>query len=85
MHQPAERNSDIFTRPSKRVEMISKEPSSKKAFEVAEEWASKIRKLGMTDRFGMQMDPLPHGFWGVYLIDRSIPEDDDPKSKGKKK
>jgi hypothetical protein len=75
----------IFTRPSKRSEMIAKEWTSALAFEVAEEWASKIRKLGMTERFGMQMESLPRGGWGVYLIDRSIPEDDNPKSKGKQK
>jgi hypothetical protein len=55
------------------------------AFEIAEEWAEKIRKFGVADRFGMRMDELPRGFWGVYLIDRSIPEDDKTKSKGKKK
>ncbi|MFG3176572.1 hypothetical protein ACGFZC_16110 [[Kitasatospora] papulosa] len=55
--------------------MIAKEPSSGQAFQVAEEWAAEIRKLGMTDRFGMQMDKLSRGYWGVYLLDRSIPED----------
>ncbi|MFF4245215.1 hypothetical protein ACFYY2_12160 [Streptomyces sp. NPDC001822] len=63
--------------------MIAKEPTSGMAYTVAEEWASKIRKLGMTDRFGMQMDPLPRGFWGVYLIDRSIPEDQPTNAKRK--
>jgi len=77
------RPSGISIRPSKRFEMIAKEPTSGMAWEVAEEWASKIRKLGMTDRFGMQMDPLPRGFWGVYLVDRSLPEDKPCKSKRK--
>lgn len=78
-------NAAIFVRASKRVEMIAKEPTEAMAFEIAEEWAEKIRKFGVADRFGMRMDELPRGFWGVYLIDRSIPEDDKTKSKGKKK
>lgn len=81
MNTRTRRMSSVFTRPSKRFEMIAKEPSSGQAYEVAEKWASEIRKLGMTDRFGMQMDPLPRGFWGVYLVDRSIPEDKPCKRK----
>lgn len=64
----------IFTRPSKRKELISKQPSERLAWEVAEEWASLIRRFKVTERFGVLMEPLGRGFWGVYLIDRSLPE-----------
>ena len=75
----------LFVRPSKRVEMIAREPSHAKAWEVVEEWAEKIVELGISDRFGVKTSPLERGFWGVYLVDRSIPEDENPKSRGKKK
>ncbi|MFF1450181.1 hypothetical protein ACFVYF_18880 [Streptomyces sp. NPDC058274] len=75
----------LFVRPSKREEMISRQPSHAQAWEVVEEWAEKIVELGITDRFGVKASPLPRGFWGVYLVDRSIPEDDGRKIKGKQK
>lgn len=65
----------IFVRPSKRKELISKQPSESLAWDIAEEWAALIRKNGITERFGILMEPLGRGFWGVYLIDRSLPED----------
>lgn len=68
------RQRDIFTRPSKRKEAISKQPSERLAFEVAEIWAEKIRSLEITDRFGVLIEPAERGFWNVYLIDRSLPE-----------
>ncbi|WP_398112977.1 hypothetical protein [Streptomyces scabiei] len=74
----------LFVRPSKRVEMISRQPSHAKAWEVVEEWAETIRNLGIADRFGVKAEPLPRGFWGVYLVDRSLPEDNSVKNKGKK-
>jgi hypothetical protein len=55
--------------------MISRQPSHALAWEVAEEWAAKIVNLGIADRFGVKAKRLPRGFWGVYLVDRSIPED----------
>jgi hypothetical protein len=64
---------DIQLRPSKREELISRQPSEPKAWEVAQEWAGKIVQMHIQDRFGVRMDPLPRGYWGVYLIDRSIP------------
>jgi hypothetical protein len=70
-----EKNSGIFTRPSKRKELLSKQPSERLAWETAEEWAALIRKYRVTDRFGVLMEPLGRGFWGVYLIDRSLPKD----------
>lgn len=78
-------NRDLFVGKSKRVEMISRQPTERQAWEVAEEWAAKIVNFGIADRFGMQMKPLPRGFWGVYLVDRSIPEDNAKNSKGKTK
>jgi len=65
----------IFTRPSKRKETISKQPSQRLAFEMAEEWAKEIKRLGITDRFGMRIESVGRGFWNVYLIDRSFPEE----------
>jgi hypothetical protein len=65
----------IFTRPSKRKETISKQPSERLAFEAAEEWAKEIKRLGLTDRFGMRIEPVGRGYWNVYLIDRSMPEE----------
>ncbi len=64
----------IFTRPSKRKELISKQPSERLAWEMADEWAALIRKHKVTDRFGVLMEPLGRGYWGVYLIDRSLPK-----------
>jgi hypothetical protein len=78
-------NTAIFVRPSKREEMLSKQPSEQKAFDVAEEWAAKIVELGIEDRFGVEMRPIGRWHWGVYLIDRSKPEDAKTKSKGKKR
>jgi isopentenyl diphosphate isomerase/L-lactate dehydrogenase-like FMN-dependent dehydrogenase len=62
----------IFTRPSKREEVISRQPSEPKAFEIAEEWAGKIVKLGVTDRFGVKMTKAGRYHWDVILVDRSI-------------
>lgn len=72
-----ERNSPtgIFVRPSKRKELISKQPSQRLAWEITKEWAALIVKNKVTERFGVLMEPLGRGFWGVYLIDRSLPED----------
>lgn len=64
----------LFVRPSKRKELLSRQPSEHLAWEVAEEWASVIKKYEVTDRFGVLMEPLGRGFWGVYLIDRSLPK-----------
>lgn len=66
--------SSIFVRPSKRKELISKQPSEKRAWEVTEEWAQTIVNMNQTERFGVLMEPLGRGFWGVYLIDRSLPD-----------
>lgn len=65
----------LFTRPLKAVELIAKEPSESKAFEVAEEWAASIRKYEVQDRFGMRLKPLRRGYWGVYLVDRYASKD----------
>lgn len=67
-------NNPLFVRPSKRVEMISRQPSHAHAWAIVEEWAAKIVDMGIADRFGVRTSPLPRGFWGVYLVDRSIPE-----------
>lgn len=64
----------LFVRPSKRKELLSRQPSERLAWEVTEEWASVIKRYGVTDRFGVLMEPLGRGFWGVYLIDRSLPK-----------
>ncbi|MFK0231203.1 hypothetical protein ACIQUL_36165 [Streptomyces sp. NPDC090303] len=74
--------SNILISPSKREEMISRQPSHAAAVEVSHEWAGKIVQLGIADRFGMKTSPLPRGFWGVYLVDRSKPANE--KNKGKK-
>lgn len=68
------RKSNLFVRPSKREEKISRQPNEEKAFEVASEWAAKIKEYDMTDRFGMRMTKVGRWHWDVYLIDRSIPE-----------
>lgn len=66
--------SSIFVRPSKRKELISKQPSENLAWEVAQEWAETIVNMRQTERFGVLMEPAGRGFWGIYLIDRSLPE-----------
>jgi hypothetical protein len=75
----------IFVRRSKREEVISRQPSEEKAWEVAQEWAGEIVRLGITDRFGIRMHKVGHWHWDVCLIDRSIPEDSKQTSKGKQK
>jgi hypothetical protein len=67
--------SSIFTRPSKRKELISKQPSEKRAWEITQEWAETIVNMNQAERFGVLMEPMGRGFWGVFLIDRSLSED----------
>ncbi|MFF8629697.1 hypothetical protein [Streptomyces werraensis] len=66
---------NLFVRPSKREELISRQPSRTAAWDIAQEWAAKIVKMGIADRFGVRVDRLPRDFWGVVLVDRSIPAD----------
>jgi hypothetical protein len=63
---------DIFTRRTKREEVISRQPSEPKAFEIAEEWAETICKMHMQDRFGVKPKPVGRHYWDVVLVDRSI-------------
>lgn len=72
---------DLYVRKSNREELISRQPSQPKAFEVAQEWAAKIVKMGIADRFGVRLDPLPRGYWGVVLVDRSIPGENKSKKR----
>ncbi|MEU6765916.1 hypothetical protein ABZ916_25800 [Streptomyces sp. NPDC046853] len=78
-----DKSRDILISPSKRLEKISRQPSERLAFEVAEEWAKKIRQYDMTDRFGMRMSKAARGYWDVYLVDRSIPAEKSTKSRRK--
>jgi hypothetical protein len=73
----------LFVRPTKRVEAIFSEGSQVEAWEVVEEWAKKIKRLGIADRFGVFMQKNDRGSYDVFLTDRSIAE--DKKIKGKKK
>ncbi|MVO87439.1 hypothetical protein GPA10_22410 [Streptomyces sp. p1417] len=69
-----DKRSSILISPTKRREKISRQPSQSKAFELAQEWAKKIKEYGMTDRFGMELVGVGPASWDVYLVDRSIPE-----------
>ncbi|MFJ8699475.1 hypothetical protein [Streptomyces ardesiacus] len=67
-------NSNLFTRPSKRVEVLLSPPTKEEAWAEVEAWAERIRNLKIADRFGVRMSRNRVGTWDVLLIDRSIPE-----------
>lgn len=64
----------LFTRPSKRVEVLLSPPTKEEAWEECREWAERIRNLDIADRFGVNVKRSRMGSWDVRLIDRSIPE-----------
>lgn len=64
----------LFTRPSKRVEVLLSPPTKEEAWEECKEWAERIRNLDIAERFGVSMKRNKQGNWDVRLIDRSIPE-----------
>jgi hypothetical protein len=66
-------NKGLFVRSSKRVEEIFSHGSHDEAWGVVEEWAEKIKKLGIADRFGVHMARNDRGSFDVFLTDRSIP------------
>jgi ribonuclease BN (tRNA processing enzyme) len=71
-------------RPSKRVEEWETVDDIETAKERVKYWAEFFTEKGFGKRFGFWHEASPTGH-KVLLIDRSIPEDDNPKSKGKKK